>query len=247
MRFLAARRPLFLREVSDLFQVSQYNEYWRDQIDRVMSTVGDAELKADLQALRSMNLVGYVDRTLRRAGIAQDDLDDGVQQVVIRLLISPGKLIAGWKKDSPLSYRLKASVRNAAISMGQRYSRSRKRQQDLPLDIPGRSATDDGALIHQFRAWLRERLGDAAVRVFDWRLEDRDTKQLIGTDQIPTSHALKALVKKIKASAVAWGRTDPEFLVRVQKLMGAEAVTIEKRFGQAVRSSHLISSSSSPS
>lgn len=88
---------------------------------------------------------------------------------------------------------------------------------------------DDGDLIHQFRQWLRQRLGEVAVRVFDWRLEDRDSKELIGGQGIPTSHALKTLVRKIKAAAIAWGRSDPEFLVRVQKLMGEEAETVAKR------------------
>jgi hypothetical protein len=44
------------------------------------------------------------------------------------------------------------------------------------------------------------------------------------------------MVRKIKAAAVAWGRSDPEFLVRVQKLMGAEEATLEKRFGRRTAS-----------
>ena len=101
----------------------------------------------------------------------------------------------------------------------------------MPPDLPARMSSDDGDLIHQFRAWLRERLGEAAVRVFDWRLEDRDSKRLITSEGIPTSHSLRVLIRKIKAAAIAWGRSDPEFLVRVQKLMGQEAETVAKRFG----------------
>jgi hypothetical protein len=59
---------------------------------------------------------------------------------------------------------------------------------------------------------------------------------LIGSEGIPTSHSLKTMVRKIKAAAVAWGRSDPEFLVRVQKLMGAEEATLEKRFGRRTAS-----------
>jgi hypothetical protein len=230
MHFLLAKKPLPLNEVSDLFQVEQFNDYWKEQLDRVIPTITDPEIRKDLLSLRDLNLIGYVDRSLRRAGIPMDDLDEAVQQVVIKLLVSPGKLITGWKKDSPLSFRLKAAIRNAAISLGQSYSRRKKRRQDLPPDLPARMSPDDGDLIHQFRQWLGQRLGEVAVRVFDWRLEDRDSRELIGSEGIPTSHSLKMLVRKIKAAAIAWGRSDPEFLVRVQKLMGAEEATLGKRF-----------------
>jgi hypothetical protein len=43
---------------------------------------------------------------------------------------------------------------------------------------------------------------------------------------------LKALVRAIKAAAVAWAQSDPEFLARVQRLMGEEAGTMAKRFGK---------------
>ncbi len=231
MHFLLARQPLPLHEVSDLFQVEQFNDYWKEQLDRVIPMITDPEIRRDLLSLRGLNLIGYVDRSLRRAGIPPDDLDEAVQQVVIKLLVSPGKVIAGWKKDSPLSFRLKAAIRNATISLGQSYSRRKKRRQELPSDLPARMSSDDGDLIHQFRQWLGERLGAVAVHVFDWRLEDRDSKELIGSEGIPTSHSLKTLVRKIKAAAIAWGRSDPEFLVRVQKLMGQEAETVAKRFG----------------
>jgi hypothetical protein len=233
MHFLLAKKPLPFHEVSDLFPVERFNELWREQLDRVIPTITDPVIRRDAEALRQMNLIAYLDRSVR--DLPHEEREDAVQSMAIRLLVS-GKLITGWKKDSPLSFRLKAAIRNAAISTGQSYSRRKKRRQDLPPDLPARMSPDDGDLIHQFRQWLGERLGEVAVRVFDWRLEERDSKALIGSEGIPTSHSLKTMVRKIKAAAVAWGRSDPEFLVRVQKLMGAEEATLEKRFGRRTAS-----------
>jgi len=47
-----------------------------------------------------------------------------------------------------------------------------------------------------------------------------------------TSYRIKALVNAIKGAAVAWGQSDPEFLTRVQRLMGEEAETMTRRFGK---------------
>jgi hypothetical protein len=231
IRYLVTRKPAFLLEVSELFRREQFNDYWREQIDRLLPSVTDEDLQADLLALRQMDLVGYVDSSLRRVGLPADDLDEGVSQVVIHLLISPGKLISGWKREQPLSFRLKAAVKNAAITLGQRHAIRRKRRRELPADLPARAAPQDDTVIEQFRRWLRERLGDEAVRVFDQRLEGLDTKALVGSHGM-TSYRVKALVNAIKAAAVAWGQSDPEFLARVQRLMGEEAGTMARRFGK---------------
>jgi hypothetical protein len=231
IRYLVTRKPAFLLEVSELFRREQFNDYWREQIDRLLPSVTDEDLQADLLALRQMDLVGYVDSSLRRVGLPADDLDEGVSQVVIHLLISPGKLISGWKREQPLSFRLKAAVKNAAITLGQRHAIRRKRRRELPADLPARAAPQDDTVIEQFRRWLRERLGDEAVRVFDQRLEGLDTKALVGSQGM-SSYRVKALVNAIKAAAVAWGQSDPEFLARVQRLMGEEAGTMARRFGK---------------
>jgi hypothetical protein len=231
IRYLVTRKPAFLLEVSELFRREQFNDYWREQLDRVVPAVKDEALQADLLALRQLDLVGYVDSSLRRAGLPADDLDEGVSQVVIHLLISPGKLISGWKREQPLSFRMKAAVKNAAITLGQRHAIRRKRRRELPADLPARAAPQDDTVIEQFRRWLRERLGDEAVRVFDQRLEGLDTKALVGSQGM-SSYRVKALVNAIKAAAVAWGQSDPEFLTRVQRLMGEEVGTMAKRFGK---------------
>jgi hypothetical protein len=231
IRYLVTRKPAFLLEVSELFRREHFNDYWREQIDRLLPAVTDEGLQADVLALRQLDLVSYVDISLRRAGLTADDLDEGVSQVVIHLLISPGKLISGWKREQPLSFRLKAAVRNAAITLGQRHAIRRKRRRELPADLPARATPQDDMVIEQFRRWLRERLGDEAVRVFDQRLEGLDTKALVGSHGM-TSYRVKALVNAIKAAAVAWGQSDPEFLTKVQRLMGEEAGTVARRVGK---------------
>ena len=131
--------------------------------------------------------------------------------------------------DSLLSYRFKRSVKNAVITLGQKHARYRRRSKDLPDDQIARSR-DEADLIRGFRDWLILRHGVPTARVFDARLADEDIKDLIGTEGIPLAYSLKQIVQRIKASAVSWAGSDPEFLQSVRKLMEEERETLAKRF-----------------
>lgn len=220
-----------LHEVTELFPVARINDLFRQEIDGAVASVTNQETRDDLLSARDMNFVGYIDSSVRRAGFGDEERDALVQEIVTKLLISPGGLFSQWDRVSPFSARFRVAVRNSIITLAQKRSRRQRRYQELPAHVasPAREVDQDD-LVTQFRQWLGNRYGPDAVRVFDARLEGVDTKDLVGMDL--TSYQVKKLVSKIKAGAVLWSRANPSFLLRVQKLMDAEAQTVAKRFGR---------------
>ena len=227
LAYLITRRPLL--EVTELFPRQAMNELFQREIRDALPQIDDPRIKEDLASLAAMDFVGYIDRSLRRAGIGDEELDDAVQRVVVKLLVSPGGLFRGWNRSTPMTARLKLAVRNSAITIGERTAKRRKRTQELSPDLPAGRAGSTDDLVHEFRLWLRLRYGETAVRVFDARLAGEDIKGLIGTDGIPSAYALKRIVQQIKAGAMAWTKSDPKLNFLVQKMMGEEAETVAKR------------------
>jgi len=228
--FLARRLPLI--EVTELFPTGKMNDLFTREILRVLPAVQGTQLGDDLARLVGMNFVGYIDKSLRSAGFGDAERDGLVHDLVVKLLVTPGGLVSGWKMDAPLSARFKRSVKNAIVTLGQKQSRRRKRIRDLPDDqIQREKPQSDEDLVHDFRVWLRQRHGEPAVKVFDARLNREDIKSLIGQDGI-TAYGLKLIVSQIKASAVLWAGTDPVFQLKVRRLMDAESQTLAKRFGR---------------
>jgi hypothetical protein len=228
--YLITHRPLL--EVTELFPRQAMNELFQREIRDALPRVEDPHIKEDLESLSKMDFVGYIDRALRNASIGDEELDEMVQRVVVKLLVSPGSLFRGWNLSTPMTARLKLAVRNSAITIGERTAKRRKRTQELSPDLPAGRAGSTDDLVHEFRLWLRLRYGETAVRVFDARLAGEDIKGLIGTDGIPSAYALKRIVQGIKAGAMAWTKSDPELNFLVQKMMDAEAGTVAKRLGR---------------
>lgn len=215
-----------LMEVSELFPAERIDDLFRKEIDDLLGTHPSAEDREDLQRLRAMSIVTYVDASLRRAGFRDDERDQMVSDIITKMLL--GSLFSGYRGGS-LVARFKASVSNAIATLISRRSRHRKRNQELPPDAVGRTySTHD--LIHEFRLWLRARRGPLAVMVFDHRLNGGNSKELIGHPGIETSYQLKNIVKQIKESLRDYGSRDPEFLAMVEKAFATEAETMKKRF-----------------
>ena len=228
--YLITHRPLL--EVTELFPRQAMNELFQREIRDALPRVEDPRIKEDLESLAAWDFVGYIDRSLRRAGIGVEELDDAVQRVVVKLLVTPGGLFRGWNHSTPMTPRMKLAVRNSVITIGERTMKLRRRSQELPTDLTTGRARNTDDLVHEFRLWLRLRFGETPVRVFDARLADEDIKELIGTEGIPSAYALKKIVQEIKAGAMAWTRGDPELNFLVRKMMDAEAGTVAKRFGR---------------
>lgn len=228
--FLLDRRPL--TEVSELFPREAMNQLFHREIDRAVQHTHDPAIIDDLRQLRAMDFVGYIDSALRRSGIPDEQRDEAVQRIVVRFLVTPGSLFRKWNGQTPMSARLKKSITNTVITMGQRAAKSRRRSRELPPDLASREEASKDDLIHAFRDWLRVRYGEPAVRVLDVRIANEDIKSLIGSEGIPSSYALKRIVQGIKAAAMGWTRSDPELNFLVQKMMGEEEKTLGRRFGR---------------
>jgi hypothetical protein len=221
-----------LTEVSQWFDRQGMNALFKQEIEKTLPMITDPLVREDLESLVQFDLVGYLDRSLRRgAGLLQDDdLDEEVQKIVMKLLVAPGTLFRGWNRMFPMSARLKASIRNAVLSIGQRTARHRKRSHELPSDLAAKEASAGDDIVADFREWLRRLYGEPFVRVFDARAANEEIKSLIGSEGIPSSYALKAISKAIKAAALAWTRSNPQLNFLVHKALGDEGKTAAKRF-----------------
>jgi hypothetical protein len=236
--YLLKRMPLpeVLKEHSELLNPASLNALFMRQAEEVLARVDDPQVKDDLFHFMSMQPVAYIDRSLRRAGIPDADLDEALQTIVVKFLVSPGSLFAKWDGKGPFTARFKLAVKNAVITFAQTKQRRARRFQPLPAIDPvakkSIGSVDDP--IRDFRNYLQVQYGDAVVRVFDHRLAEKDTKELIGQPGLETSYAVKEAVKRIKAAAVTWSQSHPDFLLRVARLMDQEKGTLAKRFNRNV-------------
>jgi hypothetical protein len=230
-QYLLQRMPKeMIAEHSDLLPAHEMNRLFRSEIDRVIPSVSDPRSRKDIEEFRQMDFCGYISRCMRNAGVPESEVDSAVSDTIVALLLKPGKLITGWSRASPLSWRFKQSVKNACITMGQRHARRRRRFQELPPDQPARSDgfTDDP--IRDFRAWLELEGPPEVLKVFDQRVAGEDVKLLVGVRGLETSFKLKNAVKRLKSKALLWSRSHPDFLLRVHRMLDSEAETISKRF-----------------
>ena len=92
-------------------------------------------------------------------------------------------------------------------------------------------------VLDDFRTMVAEKLGKLALAILDWRMEGRDTKDMVQRAEFgnPSVYSIKREVGEIKklAHRFAMESGDPMFLRRVEKAMAGEAATIAKR--QAAR------------
>lgn len=227
-----------LFEVSQEFPKGEINSLFRQQLERQTSEIGSNEALRQVTELAGFDYVGYIARSLRNAGFPDDQIDPLTQDVVVRLLVKPGQLIAGWDGNSPLMARFKTSVKNATINLAQQ-RRTRRRSipamslsgdEEAAMDIPAPQPQSE-TLIQAFREFLREKHGQPAVDVFDERLAGGETKALIGRPRLETSYRIKQVVQVIKRAAEEFGKGDPEFLAMVRRAMEEEAETVGRRFG----------------
>lgn len=232
--FLFHRSPLVLvREVSDLFDRDAYNDLFRREISKLLQQpLGEQDIR-DLLALKDFDVVGYIDRAVRRAGFRDPDLDPLVHDLFVRLFVS-GKAITGWKPGTPLIARVKLSIANGIKTLGKKSAKLRRRSHDLPEDLPEDkhdlpAGTDEQ--IERFRKYLHDTHGPFPLRVFDMRLHGEDVKTLLS--QGISSYRVKSTVAAIKAAAKSFAMNDPSFALMVDRAFAKEQATLAKRFRKA--------------
>ena len=119
-----------LVEVSDLFPKDQINQLFIKEIDELLrQRPNDSE---DLRELRQMDLVGYIDGSLRRSGFQEFERDELVHDIISKLLL--GSFFKGYRQGSVVA-RFKASVANAIATLVTRRNRQRRRSNELPGDV----------------------------------------------------------------------------------------------------------------
>ncbi len=218
-----------LREISELFPKRGIQDLFDREVQRLREKTDDQEALRHLDEFVRIDVVGYLDSSLRRSGIHPNELDSFVQDLSVKLLM--GGFFRGWSGQS-LVARFKVAVRNAISTLRSRSAKRRRRQEDLPDDAAARPRQDD-AVIADFRNFLRTRFGDTLVRVFDHRLEpDSDTKELVGTPGLKTAYKAKRAVAELKDAIRMWAGNDPELSSRIAGLVAQEKNTFDRRFGR---------------
>jgi hypothetical protein len=215
-----------LLEITELFPKSQIQDLFIKEIDELLKDVPPGDAREDLQRFREMDIVQYIDGSLRRAGFRDFERDELVSSVTTKLLM--GNFFKGFRQGS-LVARFKTSVSNAIATMITRRNRQRRRSHELPTDLSSRSVVEDGTL-DSFRAWLRLRYSPLHQVVFDHRLDGGDTAELVGTHDL-TQYRIKQIVKDIKNAVRDYARNDPDLLQMVLKAFSSEAMTMTRRFG----------------
>lgn len=231
VRFLL--RKIRLCEVTEYFPRRIFNDIFHETCNGIFDQEElSTEVRDDLFKLSKLDLVGYVDSSLRRSGFQDFELDELVSEILVRLLVTPGSLFKKWDRQGILSARLKVAIRNAVITLAKKNKTKKKSLQELPENLPSSEVqcADDPQLIQRFRNELHRRIGEPAVMVFDCRLAGEDIKTLIGSEGIGTSYRLKQLVSRIKEVASTFG--DECFQAMAAKMQVREGETLRKRFGR---------------
>jgi hypothetical protein len=232
---------LLLREQLDR---EKYNDLFRQELERLLSRLTDPTQRQHAESMLDFDWTRYMAGAIRRStGITnQDEIDEKVHEIAIRMLVSPGGLFRDYDehRHGPFDLRFKRTLANMLKNLSEK-ERNRKRYiPSVPIRQafePGGIAADnlvargapegDPRLLDDFRELVKRHLGAIAVRIFDARLEGIEMKTLPGV----SSYMVKKSVLEIKALArkyaIAVG--DPNLLHRIEKLMAAEEMTVQRR------------------
>lgn len=183
---------------------------------------------------RDYDWVGYLSTAVRRSGIPPHDVDSTVANIVVYLLVQPGKLFSGWNGSTPLEARWKLSVRNAVIN-----ARARRKYEQghshgsmsdpyvvEPSVVPG--GPDE--VTQRFKEHVRSKLGERAAMLLQHLLDGGEVKELV-KDRTLTSYRAKELVKRLKTELAVFAADDPGFTRRINRVLAKEKETLAKRFG----------------
>ena len=199
--FVWLRMPVgdLLREISELFPKRGIQDLFDREVARLREKPTDPALLQHLEDFGRLDVPGYIDSALRRAGFHESERDPLVSDLCSKLLL--GSFFRGWTGQS-LVARFKVAVRNAISSLQSRAAKKRRRQSALPDDVAA-TPRADGEIVDEFRNFLLRRFGDAGdavVRVFDHRLEDGgDTKDLVGTAPgLESAYKVKKAVAELR-------------------------------------------------
>jgi len=227
---------MFLLEVSNEFPRHEYNQLFDSQLDQLARSVHEPAAGQQLDRMYGLDWVGYIARSLRNGGFKDADIDPMTHEVVVRLLLKPGKLFRGWNGQAPMEARFKLAVRNAVLNLRAKRTTRQRRIPSVSVHQPGTAIPThqpySDELIDAFRDFLRDRHGEAAVEVLNQRLRlaNADTKDLVGRPGLESAYKVKKVVQAIKQAAREFAADDPQFLAMIERAMQDETRTLQKRF-----------------
>jgi hypothetical protein len=230
------------------FDAGQYNRLFEDELAKLIGTVSTPDHIEALERMRNFNFVGYIARSLKNSGHQdQREIQERTHDIVVKLLM--GTLFTGFdeRTSGPFDLRFKRSVANAVKNIAEKERNRRRLLPTVPIgqefrpgavtadDLPARwsPGQEDDKLVRDFRQLVQTRLGELGIAVLDARLQGQETKSLVGRPDLgsPGKYVIKRVVLEIKALArqYAGSRSDPAFLRDVERAMGREEETVEKR------------------
>ena len=230
---------LRLLEAAEYFQPQSYNAVFNAELGKLLARIRDPDARHQIESLRDFDFGNYIARSLVRAGFRHDDVQEAFHSIVMKLLLSPGKLFKGWnpERHGPLERRFRAATWNAIRNIVEKQQNYRRWMVAADPTImaernPARQHHSTG-LLDEFRKLVAEKLGNLALAILDQRLEERQTKDLIGSPELgsPSIYIIKRTVGEIKqlAHRFAAQSGDPAFLSKVERALSNEAQTVAKR------------------
>ncbi len=180
---------LRLLENAEFFEPTDYNAVFKAELEKLAQRHNDPDVLKQIAALQEFDWGNYLARSLVRAGFRGDDVPEHFHDIVMRLLLIPGKLFTNWKpsKHGPLERRFRASTWNAIRNIVEKI---RNRRERITLADPTVMAERNPArqpysgVLEEFRKFVADRLGRLALSIFDWRMEGLDTKDLVNNADV---------------------------------------------------------------
>ena len=232
---------LLLREQIDK---GAYNDLFRQELEQLLSRLTDPVQRQHAETMRDFDWTRYMAGAVRRStGItSQDEIDEKVHEIVIRMLVSPGGLFRDYdeRRHGPFPLRFKRTLANLLKNLSEKERNRRRYIPSIPIrqefepggitadDLVARGTPEgDPRLLDDFRELVRRHLGAIAVRIFDARQEGAEMKTLPGVSSYAVKEAVKNIKSLAKKYAVAVG--DPSLLRQIERLMAAEEMTVQRR------------------
>ena len=87
---------LRLLESAEYFDPQNYNPVFEGELEKLAQSHHDPEVQEQIAALRGFDFGSYVARSLVRAGFRNDDVETYFHDLIMKLLLSPGRVFKGW-------------------------------------------------------------------------------------------------------------------------------------------------------
>ena len=229
---------LGLLESAEYFKPTDYNPVFRGELEKLAQSHHDPEVREQIETMKGFDWGHYISRSLVRAGFRADEVQEQFHNIVVKLLLSPGRLFKSWNPEQhgPLERRFRASVWNAIRNIAEKNSNYQKWMTVADPTVmaqrfSGRLPHSD--VLDNFRRSVSEKLGKLGLAILDQRLAGKETKALVGQAELnhPSVYTIKMTVQAVKTLAQQFAARldDPAFSKMVSAAMDREAKTVAKR------------------